>query len=147
MRQTTRFAISAIVLATAHFAGCAERSVYVKVEPAKVEHQGEIGKLTLTKEAIARLDIQTASVQAAQAGDADKESVRAAVPYSAIVYAPTGQEFVYASPEPRVFVRQPVIVDYIEGDVAVLKSGPPPGTLVASVGAAELLGTEVGVGH
>jgi hypothetical protein len=44
------------------------------------------------------------------------------------------------------FVRQKVEVD-LEGLIAVLSDGPAAGTLVASVGAAELYGTEFAVGH
>jgi hypothetical protein len=40
-----------------------------------------------------------------------------------------------------------VEVDYIEGDTVVLNDGPAPGTVVASVGVAELYGTEFAVGH
>ena len=35
----------------------------------------------------------------------------------------------------------------IDGDVAVLSSGPPVGTRIVTVGVAELFGTEFGVGH
>jgi hypothetical protein len=149
MRHNIRLALPALALATAQLIGCVESSTYTKVEPAHVEHQNgaEIIKLTLTDEAMQRLDVQTAPVQDSKSTGAVSELTRMIVPYSAIVYAPTGEAFVYASPEPRVFVRQPVEVDYIVGDVAVLKTGPAPGSLVASVGAAELLGTEIGVGH
>ena len=50
----------------------------------------------------------------------------------------------YANPEPLVFVRQPITIDYIEGDRAVLSDGPAPGTSVVMVGASELFGTEHG---
>jgi hypothetical protein len=38
-------------------------------------------------------------------------------------------------------------VNYIDGNVVVLKDGPPAGTVVVSVGAAELFGTEFKVGN
>ena len=74
------------------------------------------------------------------------ETARKVVDYSAVVYEPKGDTSVYANPSPLVFVRQPVKVDYIEGDVAVLADGPPAGTAVVTVGRAELLGMEFGVG-
>jgi hypothetical protein len=43
-------------------------------------------------------------------------------------------------------VRQRVGVARIDGDLAILGSGPAPGTAVVTVGVAELLGTELGVG-
>lgn len=72
---------------------------------------------------------------------------RKVVPYSALIYDPHGQTWIYTSPKPRTFVRHKVEVDYIQGKVAVLKDGPPTGTVVASVGVAELYGTEFKVGH
>jgi glutamine amidotransferase PdxT len=40
------------------------------------------------------------------------------------------------------FVRAPIVIDEVDGNVAVLKSGPPAGTRIVSVGGEELLGTE-----
>jgi hypothetical protein len=154
MRYTIHFALAAIALTSIQLAGCEESSTYTKVEPAEVEHkEGEaISKLTLTEKAMERLDLQTATVKDGKAEGAPAEGAEAAaagiiVPYSSIIYVPTGETFVYTSPEPRVFIRQLVEVDRIEGDMAVLKTGPAAGTQVASVGASELLGTEFGVGH
>jgi multidrug efflux system membrane fusion protein len=44
-------------------------------------------------------------------------------------------------------VRERITVDDIEDGRAVLTDGPAVGTAVVSVGAAELYGTEFGVGH
>lgn len=67
------------------------------------------------------------------------------IPYAAVIYGLEGETWVYTNPEPLVFVRQPVVVDYIEGDQAYLTEGPSAGTKVVTVGGAELLGTETGV--
>jgi hypothetical protein len=71
------------------------------------------------------------------------------VPYAAVIYGQHGETWVYASPEPLVFVRQPVTLSDIEGDVGVLLEGPPVGTEVVTAGAAELFGVESGLdeGH
>ena len=69
---------------------------------------------------------------------------RRVVPNSAVIYDPKGQTWVYINPEPLVFVRHAVTVDYVDGDRVVLSDGPAPGTMVVTVGAAELLGTEYG---
>jgi hypothetical protein len=71
---------------------------------------------------------------------------RKVIPYGAVIYDLHGETWVYTNPEPLVFVRHPILVDYIEGDLAVLMEGPPAGTEVAMVGVAELFGTEFGVG-
>lgn len=69
------------------------------------------------------------------------------VPYSSVIYDLHGDTWTYTSLENLTFVRHAISVDYIEGDVAVLADGPPPGTTIVVVGAAELFGTEFGVGH
>ncbi len=74
-----------------------------------------------------------------------QETLRKVVPYAAVLYGVNGETWVYSSPEPLVFVRQPILIDYIEGDMAILSEGPEAGTAVVTVGAAELFGTETGV--
>lgn len=65
------------------------------------------------------------------------------VPYSAVYYDARGQAWVYVSTAALSFVRQPVTVDRVAGDLAVLSSGPQPGTVVATVGVSLLYGAEV----
>jgi hypothetical protein len=69
------------------------------------------------------------------------------VPHSSLIYGAHGESWVYTSPEPLTYVRHPVVVDYVEDDLAVLSDGPAAGTEVVSVGVAELFGTEFEVGH
>jgi hypothetical protein len=87
---------------------------------------------------------QRVRVRLALSGKGKKRKV---VPYSALIYDPDGDTWVYMSPAPRTFVRQEVEVDYIDGDMAVLDEGPPTGTVIAVVGVAELYGAEFKVGH
>lgn len=75
-----------------------------------------------------------------------KGKKRKVVPYAAVLYDVHGDTWVYTNPEPLVFVRHKVDVDYIEGDVAVLEDGPSSGTAVATVGVALLFGIETGMG-
>lgn len=70
---------------------------------------------------------------------------RQIIPYAAVVYGLQGESWVYTNPEPRVYIRQPVVIDYIEGDNVYLSQGLPAGTQVVVVGAAELYGAETGV--
>jgi hypothetical protein len=152
MRHTIHRTLVALAVAGLPLSGCQEKSAYTKVEPAHVEHKEgeEISKLTLTEKAMERLDVQTTPVLEGAANGPDGSEgapARVVVPYSAIQYVAKGDAFVYTSPQPRTFIRVPVDVESIEGGQAVLKSGPPPGTQVVSVGVAELFGTEFGVGH
>jgi hypothetical protein len=114
-------------------------------KPAKVEQVegAEVSRLTLTAKAAERFGIRTKPVLAGKIGRA----TRRVVPYSAVLYDPKGDTWVYINPEPLTYVRERVTVDYIQDGQAVLTDGPPEGTPVVAVGAAELYGTEFGVGH
>jgi hypothetical protein len=68
------------------------------------------------------------------------------IPYAAVLYDLNGDEWVYTSPQPLVYVRAPIVVDYIDGDLAVLSEGPPADTEVVTAGASELFGAEAGIG-
>ncbi len=68
------------------------------------------------------------------------------VPYAAVMYGVHGETWVYTNPEPLVYIRDLITIDYIEGDLAVLLEGPPVGTEVVTIGGAELFGAENGVG-
>ena len=74
------------------------------------------------------------------------EAARLMVSVSAIIYDLNGQTWVYTNPEPLAFIRYPITVDFIENEIAVLLEGPPAGTIVATVGVAELYGIDTGVG-
>ena len=67
------------------------------------------------------------------------------ISYSAVIYDTTGAAWTYTNPQPLAYVRQPISIDYSQGDMTVLMTGPPTGTQVVVVGAAELYGTETGV--
>jgi hypothetical protein len=75
---------------------------------------------------------------------ASGEMKRKVVPHAAVIYDAQGKTWVYTNPAPLVFVRHPISVDFVDGDLAVLADGPPLGAAVVAVGAAELLGTEYG---
>jgi hypothetical protein len=68
------------------------------------------------------------------------------VPYAAVLYDLNGEAWVFTNPGPLVYVRAPITVDYIEGELAVLSEGPPTGIEVVAAGASELYGAETGIG-
>ena len=149
MRHSSRWlAILGLLVALPQLPACTQTSAEATggVEPAKVEHiegSDDLSRLTLTPRAVERLGIQTKPVLVGKVGNA----TRRVVPYGALLYDAKGDTWVYVNPAPLDYVREPVTVDHIEGDQAVLSNGPPAGTRVVSVGAAELYGTETGVGH
>lgn len=81
---------------------------------------------------------QKLRVQLAQKGGGQMETV----PYSSVIYWIDGGAWVYTQVAPLTFVRAPIVIDEVDGDTAVLTSGPPAGTRIVSVGGEELLGTE-----
>lgn len=149
MWRSKRWIVFVLVIAGLNLLACQrDTGIHHKVEPVHVEQiQGsEFSLVTLTEKAMERLDIQTAPVREVLIRHS-KETNRIVVPYSSVIYGPHGQTWVYTSTEPRTFVRHQINVDFIEGEMAVLNDGPPVGTVIATVGAAELYGAEFGLGH
>ena len=149
MQQNNRWMVVALAMAGLQLPACQQPpSATQHAEPPGIVERvdgTELSRVTLSEKAIQRIDLKTDEVREAKVSrSASKQRV---VPYSALIYDPHGQTWIYTSPKPRTFVRHKVRVDYIEGNVAVLKDGPPTGTVVASVGVAELYGTEFKVGH
>lgn len=133
--------VLASVLALAAFTGCEQKVAPEKVEPATKELLADSGlyRLTLTAKAVERIDLQTVEVTRGALGTL-------IMPYSALIYDLNGQTWAYTSPEPYVYLREAVTVEYIEGDEVFLSEGLEVGTTVVSVAAAELYGTETGIG-
>jgi uroporphyrinogen-III synthase len=130
----------------------AEQSEEAGYSEAKVEavEGTDLARVTLSQRAAERLGIQTAQVRAMRVAapkPAGVATTRKVIPYAAVLYDERGDTWTFTSPQALTFLRQHVKVDFIEGDTAVLSEGPPVGTTVVTVGAAELLGTELGVGE
>ncbi len=144
MRVRHAGAVAAMLVIAFALAGCKEATVeeeasgsdLATVEPIE---GSDVAQVTLTEEAAQRIDVQTSAVGSAGA--------KLSIPYAAVLYDPSGETWTYTSPEELVFVRAPIDVIRIDGDRAVLSDGPPAGTEVVTVGAAELLGTEYEVGE
>jgi multidrug efflux pump subunit AcrA (membrane-fusion protein) len=66
------------------------------------------------------------------------------VPRGAILYDANGGTWVYEAGAEHTYTRRRVQVNHIDGDMAVLATGPPPGTKIVVNGAIELFGTETG---
>lgn len=122
------------------FEGEADQSEPAYVEPIE---GSSLSRIVLSEQAAKRIAVATAPVT----DDASSGATRKVIPYAAVIYSPDGKTWAYTSPEPRVFVREAIGVDRIEGDKAILTEGPAVGTEVVTVGAAELLGAESGLGH
>ena len=93
--------------------------------------------VTLSEAADERLGMQTAPVTAGATG--------LVVPYAALIYAPDGSTGVFVRTAPLTYQRAPVTVVGKTGDLVSISAGPPAGTEVVVVGAAELVGIETGI--
>ncbi len=149
MRHSKRWiAVLGLLIALPQLSACTQTTVETtsRAEPAKVEHvegSADVSRLTLTAKAVERIGIQTTPIREERVAG----TWRKVVPYGAVLYDAEGKTSVYVSSAPNTYVREPITVDFIEGDRAVLTAGPAAGTAIVTVGAAELYGTETGVGH
>jgi hypothetical protein len=144
-QQSSKWIVLVVIiagLAAMQLSACSDTSSKAAAEePASVEpiKGTDLNRVTLSAESVERLGIKTATVTTKQSSGGN---VRKVIPYASVVYTPNGRAFTYTSPEPRVFVRQFIVVDTIKGREAILSHGPPVGTSVVTVGSQELFGVE-----
>jgi hypothetical protein len=148
-RRQLRAACAALVLIVAgvSLSACGEASTGYDYEtashhdPAKLEpiKGTDVQRVIFDAVAAKRTGLQTAPIR--QNGEGK------IMPYDALILDPEGNTYAYTAPEPRTFVRKEVEVDRVDGDSIVLSDGPPAGTKVVTVGAAEVYGTEFEVAH
>src|SRR3954469_15266368 len=118
--------------------GCSDSKSSASETPSsKVVANGARKTVVLTPIAAKRVGVTTAVVH--RAGSRTK------VPYDAVLYEPNGKAIVYTNPAPLRYESASVKVAHFKGKTAVLKSGPPKGTRVVTVGGDEILGVEQGV--
>jgi len=146
MKHINRWIILALVIVISlQLSACGPKSStkVEKIQPFTLEpiDGTDLKRVILTEKAVERLDIQTSAVRDEQVNGAKRK----VVPYAAVIYDLQGATWLYTNPAPLTFVRETITVDFIEGDRAVLVSGPSSGTEVVIVGVSELYGTETGV--
>lgn len=158
-RGSQRWLVVGLIVAALPVAGCRSASGAERVNGTRAEKKpsaitvqrgvgAEFTRVTLTAQAAERLDIKTAAVREwslPRSGSA--VGPRKIIPYAAVLYDARSETWVYTNPEPLVFVRHRIKVDYIEADIAVVSDGPPIGTQVVTGGAALLFGTEFEAGR
>lgn len=147
MPSKIRWGLAAASLALVPLSGCAEVSEakHSTVEPYTKEETAVSGlyRVKLAKSAVERLDIKLGAVTRARTKNG---AIRKEIPYAAIIYDLNGETWVYTNPEPLLYVREGIRVEYIDGERAFLLEGPKLGTLLVIAGAAELYGIEFGLG-
>jgi hypothetical protein len=148
-RRQLRSACAGLVLIAAgvSLSACSEASTGYDYEtashhePAKLEpiKGTDVQRVIFDAEAAKRVGLQTAPIR--QNGEGRN------MPYAALIYDAEGNTYAYTAPEPLTYVRKEIEVDRVDGDSVVLSDGPPAGTKVVTVGAAEVYGTEFEVAH
>ena len=142
MKRLHRWMVVVPLAACLQPLGCRQtREEAKETKSAEVEHLegAEPARVKLTQDAVRRLDIRTDTVRDTEL----KGKQRRVIPYAAILYDTHGDTWTYTNPEPLTYVRHAISVDHIVGDLAFLSDGPPSGTAVVTVGAAELYGSEI----
>jgi hypothetical protein len=87
----------------------------------------------LTEKAAQRIGMQTVPVKGR------------VVPYSAVIYDTEGNTWIYTSPASLTFVRESVVINFIDGDQAYLSQELKSNAPIVTVGVAEIYGAETGV--
>jgi hypothetical protein len=105
------------------------------IPPSKLEpiEGSELQRVILTEKAAERIGLETVTASGME------------VPYAAVIYDIEGNTWIYTMPEPLTFVREPIVIENIEGDTAILAESLSSEFNVVTVGVAEIYGTETGV--
>jgi hypothetical protein len=136
MKHISRFVMILSVLSVFLLSACgATTDTPEKIVPSKLEpiEGTDLSKVILTEKAAERIGIETALASGNE------------VPYAAIIYDIEGNTWIYTNPAPLTFVREPIVIDRIEGDTVILSDSLDSELKVVTVGVAELWGTETGV--
>ena len=144
-----RYAIVVPIGMMLALASCKQDKVAEQYHPAQVDSTDVKGimRVTLQARAAERIGLQTAPITEEKVFLKGQEVVRRVIPYGALMYDTKGDAWTFTNPEPLVFIRKQVAVEDIDGNRVVLADGPPAGTAVVTVGAAELMGAEHKYGH
>ena len=76
---------------------------------------------------------------------APKPADSSIIPYSAVIYDPSGKTYAFTQTAPLTYTEVPITVDKIVGNSVYLSVGPKAGLKVVTVGAEELYGVQTGV--
>jgi hypothetical protein len=147
-RMKMKHSIVAALVAIPLLAGCssgAEPAADESPVSLKAVKGTDLLQVTLTAAAQRRLGVATDEVRATTPPPAggSAEKATSTIPYAAVIYDSQGAAWTYTRSQPLTYVRAPITVDRIDGDLAMLTAGPDVGTPVVVVGAPELLGAEM----
>jgi hypothetical protein len=129
----------AVIAAAAALAGCGSSTSSKPPAAGLLVNQTATspGQIILTQLGATRIGVQTAPARASRTA--------VTIPYSAVVYDPSGKTFAFTNPRPLTYVEVPISIDRIAGNTVYLSRGPKAGAQVVTVGAEELYGVQAGV--
>jgi hypothetical protein len=136
MKHINRWILVTLVFAGLLLSACGPKAAASeKIAPSKLEpiEGTDLSKVILTEKAAERIGVETVSASGTS------------VPYAAVIYDTEGNTWIYTNPEPLTFVREPIMIESIEGDTAFLSESLPGELNVVTVGVIEIYGTETGV--
>jgi len=147
---SAKLALSALALtAVATLTGCGPAATAPAGEPpvslAAVPGQQGLKQVVLAGDAVTKVGITTQPLAETVATVNGVSGSHKVIPYSAVVYHTDGSTWTFVETAARTFVRQPITVAEVQGQIAVLTAGPQVGAKVVTVGAPELLGAEYGI--
>ncbi len=107
--------------------------------PAEIEEipGSDVQRVTLTEDAASRISLEIEPVSA--------EGGTTTVPYAALVYDGEGGSWVYVEDGALSFVRRAVDVRRVDGDRVVVDDVVTTTDRVATIGATEIYGAELGI--
>lgn len=136
MKRINHWILVTLIFAGLLLSACGPKEATTeKILPSKLEpiEGTDLSKVILTEKAAERIGVETVLASGTS------------VPYAAVIYDIEGNTWIYTNPELLTFVREPIVIDYIEGDTAILAESLSSEFNVVTVGVAELYGTETGV--
>ena len=136
MKHIDHWILATLIFAGLLLAACGPKEAATeKTLPSRLEpiEGTDLSKVILTEKAAERIGVETVLASGTS------------VPYAAVIYDLEGNTWIYTNPERLTFVREPIVIDYIEGDTAVLAESLSSEFNVVTVGVAQLYGTETGV--
>jgi hypothetical protein len=141
LRLRPAFLVGPAALLLSSCGGAIADAYTIEHQPASVETVAgsDNVRVRMEEQAAQRLSVKTEAVT--------QRGGELVVPSSAVFVDPDGKWWVYTSPEPLVYERKEIVIDREAGGVAYLKSGPPAGTQVVTVGVPQIYGVEDEVGH
>lgn len=135
-----RWLLAALAMAGFQITACQQKpDTPARIERARVEYSGQARqRVRLTAKKAEEYNLKTSPIREEQIAG----KLRKVIPSAAVVHDEQGNAWVFTNPDSFVFVREPVHVDHLEGDLAILADGPSVGAAIVTSGAANLFSDE-----